>query len=305
MSNSLRSSLRTECGITSNIPPEPVQNLAVTSPNPTSLLVTWDVPNNYNRPGLMYTVVYDGTTLQTGYNHFYISGLSQNTAYNVSVQARNSIGDSMPRLQMQRTLANAPDAPSNVMLTSATNSITVTWDDDESTTFNVVYYLVRMRCNEANFSANTTSKSATIDIGSVTGTLSWCSAQVQAFNTIGGGHLSRIGQIVIPTNVPTTPRCFLAQNVSETALFSFTVTDAISLSSLSAQYNITDLDTMNAVLSQTLSLEQYQMNGLRVSTTGLARKNEYRFTLRLCNAHGCGGSCSVNFNINNVSLNLC
>ena len=307
MAESFRSKSNTECGETTNVLPDSVRNLAVTSPNPSSLLVTWDAPMNYNRPGLMYTVMYGDTTVHTGYNHYYISGLNQNTPYNVSVQARNLIGGSMLQHQVERTLPDSPTAPSNVTLTSATDiTITVTWEDNSATTYNVAYYIVRMICNEDIFIANTTLNTATISIGNVAGMLSWCSAQVQGFNSIGGGHLSQIGQIVIPPNAPTTPRCFLAQDVTNFAFFSFTVTDSVSLSDLTIRYNISNLNTTQTVLQQSImDLAQYQMDGIRVSTTQFARTTRYRFFLRLCNAHGCGGSCTVDFNIDNVSLRAC
>ena len=291
-------------GKTLNAAPGTVQNLNVLSPSPNSLLVRWDAPEDLRRLGLEYTVTFTGGVSEnTGDTFQYITGLTQNTLYNVSVTARNSLGTSPPRQASGTTRLDVPQAPTGVKLSSTNpSSITITWNDPSAVTHSVTNYIVRMRCNEVEYIDNITvpMRQAIFNISN-NGSFAWCSAQVQGVNELGAGQLSAVGLVTIPHNTPNMPRCFMAEDVDEDVLFSFTITDAVSLSNLVVNYAVRS-DVI--VLNETLNLHVYQKNGIMVDFNLLSRGTMYTFSLRLCNAHGCSEECVLSFSISSVSILL-
>lgn len=305
MSATYRGDSVTECGETNDVAPEFVQDLDVDPASPTSLLVTWDPPANYRRPGLSYTVSYGGNSVQTGENYYLIPDLVQNTLYTVRVQAENSFGMSAPRQVPETTLPDVPRAPTNVALSATTsNKITVAWVDTSASTYAVNSYFVRLACNDQTFDANITDMSAVIDISVVGSNLIWCSAQVQGRNSIGPGQLSMVGVIALPLVVPSAPRCFLTHDITNSVMFSFTITDAVSLADLQVKYSVTNARTGVTVIPETVNIGDSLLNIINLSVNQFSRATMYEFQLRLCNDNGCSSPCSVDFDIDNVSFTM-
>ena len=301
--SNLTSSRMLACGQSKNAAPGGVENLAISSPNANSLLVRWDAPEDYRSLGLTYTLSYGDVTLDTGNNFYYITNLTQNTQYTVSVMAE---GSSVAQQANETTLPDTPPAPIDVTLSSSGSLsvvIIVAWNDPNAIEYNVTSYRVLMRCNEMNFNKTVTVRQATFNLDT-NGSFFWCAAQVQGINTVGGGQLSAVGQLALPNIPPNTPSCFMAEDMNSRLLFSFTITDAISLSNLVINYAIRN-QSDGDVLNQTINLRNYQQNGINISIGLLNRRTRYTFALRLCNAQGCGGECQKTFNISSVSVLLC
>ena len=301
-----------QCEQTNDIAPGVVRNLTVTALSPTSLLAVWNPPENYERPGVAYTVSYtsSGNNIPTtssvlDQTSYFIDNLMSNTEYSVAVVAASGVGSGSAASVDQTTAPSAPNPPTNPVLTfpdpSDLTRLNVTWEDATSAAFSVMSYTAVVRCNEFEASMNVLGDAMTAEftVDDPGTDFSWCTGQVQAVNSIGRSEFSELANVVIPSRVPGLPRCFLTDDLGSAVNISFTVTHPFSLSDLTVMYSIeSDI--------QPLTTESYQFNAEN-GTNGVivlvTRNTLYDFQLWLCNTAGCGPPCQElrNFTTSTVS----
>ena len=180
-----------------------------------SLLITWDPPMDYPHQTLEYDirVVQDSNVpLVPGVNQFietyvnkYVTGLSANTQYVVSVAANGGQFNEIS----QTTLPSVPSPPPSLSLqTNGANNIVASWSDPTAVEFNVSSYRVFWRCNDLANEVTTTSTSYEIVIDSSVANFAFCGVQVQSVNTLGQSQLSSMATVAVPPRPPGQPRCF-------------------------------------------------------------------------------------------------
>jgi fibronectin type 3 domain-containing protein len=135
-----------------------------------------------------------------------ITGLNNTTNYEVWVKAVNAAGASEPSARAEGTPAEAdsvPGIPTNIQITSGSNSLTVNWEPVFGALFYEVYHSVNENENisESSVSTTTWAKSITID-NLVPGTPYY--VWVKAANAAGPGAISRTATGT-PGNALTAP----------------------------------------------------------------------------------------------------
>ena len=296
-----------ECQQTNDIAPGPVRDLTVTALSPTSLLVVWTPPANYGRPGLTYTITIDSVNPVSvlDQTNYFIDDLTANTEYSIGVSGSSGAGSGSEVSVTQSTSPAAPDPPTSPVLTfpdpGDLTRLTFTWNDTTSVTFDVMEYRAFVRCNEFEDSMNVSSTDMTVDfvIDDPGSDFSWCTGQVQAVNSVGRSRFSELADVVVPSRVPSQPRCFLTDDFGSAVNISFTITDPFSLSELNVMYTI-ESDLAVETRSYLFNAE----NGTNDVIVQVTRNTVYDFQLVLCNVAGCGLPCQElrNFTTSTVSV---
>ena len=275
--------------------PSLVQTLGAIAVSDHSLFITWEPPQNYERPGLNYSVDVAGrTSIVSDQMYLFINtGLEPNTSYEVAVKAISSAGMSAETTVMKATKPSLPSPPGNVQfLAVVNNGLPLEWTAQS----HVANYTVFWKCNEMDGNITTTYTAVMIDNSVYSGnSYTWCTARVQSANEVGLSDLSVAVSTVIPQSVPPPPTCFLVDNQGSSALFSFTVSTPFSLDELNINWQLNTSST-TTVSNNTLHFENNSLTIL------VERNTEYIFNLRLCNLQGCGDYCpSIKFTTNTVS----
>ena len=286
------------CNITSDDIPGQVEDLTVSSPNPTSLLVTWSVPDNYSNPSLVYEVTWKTTdSLLDSYIvldvlYYYIHGLNQSTVYTVTLTAMSGVGSGPQRSISYETGDDVPTAPEDVTIQFNDCDMQVSWTHDDKDEYHVNGYNIRAHCNREDYEETTfqNDMSVTIDICKDSDpVLSWCIAQVQAVNDIGNGPYSSWVDAVFPQATPTTPHCFLAENIGSLVAISYTLTAPYSLNDLTVSY------TLDPLPASAPPNDFFDGNNTLVFRK-LDRSISYSFSLMLCyGGSDCSPPCELTF----------
>ena len=285
------------CGRTIDAVPTCVQNLSVISISDHSLLIEWEPPANYARPGLSYSLNVNGqnSSVLDGTHYFINAGLTPSTNYRVKVKAISSVGMSDECSASNTTKPSFPIPPRNVSFSAdpgnGNTGPVLDWDTATSAT----HYKVFWKCNEVNGTNTTETTSIMITNYNTSGDSTiWCTARVQTVNEIGRSDLSDAVSVIIPQSVPPQPTCFLVDNKGSSAVFSFTVTEPFSLHELNVEWQLS-----NSSANESSGGSNFSNNSL---TVPVRRNTQYRYRLRLCNAQGCGDYCrEIQFTTNTVS----
>lgn len=296
-----RSESELSCSITEDGIPGPVDQLTVT-PNPNALLVTWLPPSNYTNPSLRYNVSWKSDESDFTYTkmyldqlYFYINDVNQSQTYTVTVEAISMRGVGPTALVIGMTLPDIPSAPHDVNISFSGCSMTVSWSHDDRDDYDVMMYRVRAHCNDQSYTREVVSTGGldtTISNICEEGTvIAWCTAQVQALNTIGYGEYSLVADEVFPPFTPPTPMCFKSiDSVSMTVFISYTVTYPFSLDDLVAVYTVDPSDSVTIVPASGGSFNGTNM----IVLSSLDRTLMYTFRLRLCtSANVCSDYCVI------------
>ena len=301
------------CTLTSDNTPGAIQNLTLFHASPTSIVITWDNPANYQRRGLTFeitvnetasgSVVYQTSVQDVG--NLDITGLAPISAYTLAITATNSAGDKEPSpttLEFTTQLSPPPPPTSvSIAFVSVGDNITlrISWVDDTALEYNLTSHTVYSRCN-----GNTTTISVTSVAGQNSVNVSvpvtsdmWCAAQVQGQNDIGLGTLSELAEVYRPKIVPPTPRCFEDENLGSLLRVTFDVTDALSLEKY-VTYGLTGPGRSAGEEKVYGPFRGYN----NVTFRGLMRGAEYAFSLRMCNDVGCSENCEKDIATAIVSL---
>ena len=290
---------------TSDIVPDPVQNLSAIAVSDHSLFVTWEPPLNYARPGLSYSVnIAEHTSTFAGHastildqTYFFMNmNLTPSTQYKIDVAAISSVGMSMDTTVNRMTKPSLPRPPDNVRFLIENTDVTLEWNAQSGATDYIVFW----KCNEMDGSMTTNGTSvlisASINLGS---SYTWCTARVQSANEIGLSDLSAAVSTVVPQSVPPPPVCFLVDNRGSSITISFTVSAPFALDELSVNWQLIDTTSTTIVSTDTHSFENNSLTIL------VQRNTAYTFSLRLCNLQGCGDYCSrIAFTTNTVSFSI-
>ena len=301
-----------QCQRTDDITPGMVRNLTITALSPTSLLAVWNPPANYERPGVTYTI----TVTSSGINvaptfsildqtSYFIDNLMANTEYSVAVNGESGAGAGNAVSVDRTTAPSAPNPPTSPALSFADpgdlTRLTFTWVDATRDAFSVTMYAAVVRCNEYVNSTEVSSTVTTVDfvVDDPGSDFAWCTGQVQAVNNIGRSEFSELANVVVPSRVPSQPRCFLTDDFGSAVNISFTVTDPFSLSTLTVMYTL-ESDV------QPMATESYEFNvenGTNDVIVQVTRNTVYDFQLVLCNVAGCSQPCQElrNFTTSTVS----
>ena len=282
-------------------------NLEAVALGSESVLITWDPPVDYPHQTLEYDirVVQDSNMpLVLGVKQFnetyvnkYVTGLSANTQYVISVAANGGQFNEIT----QTTLPSVPSPPPSLSLqTNVADNIVASWSDPTAVEFNVSSYRVFWRCNDLANEATTTSTSYEIVIDSSVANFAFCGVQVQSINTVGQSQLSSMATVAVPPRRPEQPRCFFNDNRGSTVSISYDVTYPFSVNGLQVEYCYTSDQGVRRDGTVYYSGENFTSNVLEV---GVDRNTRYDFQLRLCNEHGCGEYCdTLSVNTSSVSL---
>ena len=288
------------CNQTMDGIPGEVEDLTLSSPNPTSLYVTWSPPSNYSNPSLVYDIRWksDDSLIDScmGLDQLYcfIDGLNQSTWYVVTVTAMSSVGSGPSKSDGIQTGADVPSVPEDVMIKFNGCDMTVSWSHDDKQYYDVEEYMVRVHCNQQDIdkSVSSTQMSTTINIcGEGITALSWCIAQVRASNSIGYGSYSPFVEAVYPQSTPSTPLCFVSEDLGYLVAISFTITAPYSLDTLGVNYTVSP-EPANPHIGN------HSFTGSNVlNFTGLDRTIVYDFSLILCDEPNddCSPPCQVTF----------
>lgn len=291
------------CEQTEDNIPGSVVNLQVLSDtiSTSSFAISWDPPENYNStPGIMYNVTVtnreDYTSLATTY--LYITGLSACTLYTVSIYPYSSIPGplSIRRINVS-TLPSLPPPPINVLFSDdMPGMLTVTWvaPVELDCNYDIVTYNLEWICNGINGSQMLDSSvtSAQINIPNVADiNVGWCLAQIQSCDNMRCGGFSHQVTAALPLSVPPTPWCSLFSDsiLTSNISISFQTPLLFVTDDLSVRWMLTSTDfSMNSSFIYTSS----SSNRLNLPVTS---NTVYNVQLRMCNVHGCGVPCSIDF----------
>ncbi len=297
--NKLYSEAELLCNITTDDIPGQVEELTVSSPNPTSLLVTWSVPDNYSNPSLVYEVKWKSTEsllesdIVLDVLYYYIDGLNQSSVYTVTLTAMSAVGSGPERSISYETSNDVPTAPENVKINFDDCDMVVSWTHDDKNDYDVTEYHVRAHCNREIYEKSTSisdSMSCTFDIcDNGDPVLSWCIVQVQAENDIGKGVYSPWIDRVYLQGAPATPHCFLAENVGSLVAISYTLTAPYSLNGLTVNY------TLDPLPASAPPNDSFDGNNTLIFGK-LDRNISYSFSLMLCyGGSDCSPGCDLTF----------
>jgi hypothetical protein len=287
------------CGETSDVVPGVVRDLIVEGVNREGILATWNPPANYERSGLTYRISvtapgFSGAVATISDQAFYYLGsLEASQEYTVTVSAESSVGVGAGEAAMNSTLPSPPPPPSDPQLgTKAVSddvvTLELTWNPVDNATYQVTGYVAVLRCNDDEpMSKLTTNLEVTFDVTNPGANFAWCTAQVQTVSTVGRGHFSDLVSIALPSQAPSTPRCYLVDDQGSTVTISFDVTHPFSLNSLKIRYTLVpDFQVPSSVNE---IVETFNANNVLVLP--VSRNTKYNFQLRLCNDHGCSEYC--------------
>ncbi len=296
------------CEQTEDAVPGIIPALNITRLSPTSLLLVWAPPSNYQRPGLMYSVLLEDESritvnmyTVTDQTSYYIDGLSPNTLYYIVIKAESTVEEGPLFEQSVTTLPSPPPRPSipNLTVDSTNLSAILTWELANAADYSVTGYYAVIRCNELEYSQmNTSGMSVTFDISDPGADFAWCTAQVQSVNDIGRSEYSELAQTVVPSRRPSQPRCFVVDDKGSQVTISFDVTHPFSLKDLIVNYNLTS--DFGTIANDSFPFISSSINQLNAT---VSRNTQYSFSLVLCNNHGCSSPCDdlLNFTTSSVS----
>lgn len=293
------------CMSTADVQPNVVGNLRATNVSSTSLIIQWDPPSNYQRPGISYRVTIQGQpqpTISTTY--FFAEGLNANADYTISVVALNTASESSPARMIDVTTSpsvpNMPPENLRLSFNSNNNNLMISWEDPGSSTFNIQQYRVVWRCNNVdNEMIVTGQRSSSVVIPSALREFSWCTARVQSINSVGRSQFSQLESVVIPPTAPNQPICYFVSDNGGSVSINFGVTDPFSTSGLTYEWQLFESSNPTPIEGSGSFSSSTSNNTVDVMVT---RQSSYRFQLRLCNSEGCSDYCSqTNFSTGLVS----
>lgn len=292
-----------QCEQTQDTLPDEVRNLQLSVVSPTSIFATWNSPVNYQRPGLTYTLTVSvqgsvetnpRTETVTELTYFLIEGLTPNTPYTVSVAAATAQNVNSAFVSSSITTSPLPPSkpinPSFTLSSSSPLKVTISWSppEDSGTSAPVIDYTTRLRCNDFEFAPETsTATMVDIDLSQING-LAWCTAVVRARNMVGFGDYSLLANTVIPSTLPTKPRCYFTENSGANASISFTVTYPFSLNQASVNWTL--YRSNQPIL---MDASDFNSNSPNVIYVAVERESSYQFQLQFCNEYGCGDYCDM------------
>ena len=299
----LKSEVSVVCAETEDDYPGPVRNVNLFSTSPNAILVTWSAPDNYSNPGLKYEIRwrpsendssnYD-SAIVIDQLHYLIEGLNQNTDYIVDVTSMNEIGNGDTATETGSTSSSVPSPPKDVAINIADCSdIEVSWSKDGLEDFSVIRFVVNVRCNSESRSQTvlfSDDPSFSFNFCDTNFNLVWCAAQVYAVNNVGPGDFSEWVHEIYPLNTPTTPLCYITEDLGTIVAISFTVSSPYALDRLLVDYSLSSVEYPDRdIVMSGINFESNVLN-----FTGLIRYNEYTFKLRLCDAK-CSDECTITF----------
>ena len=183
------------------------------TPGNGSLGVRFTLGDNGGSPVTGYEYSLDGgpfvTTGTTG-TSFSVTGLTNGTAYTVSVRADNAIGDGAPSTPVSGTPATVPGAPTTVLATSDSASADVSWtapaDNGGSavTSYTATAYTSSSGTTTAGTPCTTTAPATACTITGLTNGTTYDVA-VTATNARGTGVASSPRVAVTPIARPSAP----------------------------------------------------------------------------------------------------
>lgn len=287
---------RESCSQTMDNSPNAVENFNLDVTGPTSMFARWDLPENYQRPGLTYRLTIIDSVgnsqrneMATNLMYLFIGDLTPNTQYNVTITAASvQYVSNMSAQAFNTTLPPLPDAPVNPSLSlSSSETLTLSWTpQDLGSNAPIIDYTAVLRCNgEDLFAITTTSTMVDFNISGIT-TLTWCTAVLQGRNQIGVSDYSSQANIVIPTRLPSKPQCYFTSVSGANATITFTVTEPFSLEQTKINYTLFQSD--QEVLTK---VSNFNSNSENVIYVPVQRETPYRFQLSFCNVNGCGEYC--------------
>ena len=293
-----------DCARTLDVIPGQVRNFSLERISPTALFASWSPPANYERPGLLYTLTLspdsgNGPITITDLTSRYLSRLDPSTNYSVTIFAsasgKNGNGDAVSDTEM--TGDRPPSPPENPSLSVSDTELMFSWSAPDT----VTSYTVSLRCDDELFTRNTTTTSLSFDVSSVNG-LAWCTAVVQARNSVGASDHSVQASVILNAPAPTKPKCFYSGNTGTNASISFTVTYPFSLNQLNLEWTLVTVNTSNSMNVSMDGTEDFSAADNNVVYVDVSRDRSYDFRLRLCANEVCGEYCdTIRFNTVSVS----
>ena len=305
----LQSESALACNQTLDDLPGPVEQLQGVSPNPESIFVTWYPPLNYSNPSLTYEIQWFSSDILIDSCfvldnlYFFIEGLNASTVYTIHVNAFSSVGYGSTMIASYETLPSVPSSPDsvNIQFDNTDCKMTVGWSHDKDED-SVTQYRIRAHCNRMEYEATVdkdTMSHTFNDIcnGDITA-LAWCTAQVQAVNEVGSSDYSSFAESVYPQSTPSTPTCYIANDLGNMVSISYTITAPYALDMLSVNYSLVPTPANHSLDTN----RSFDGNNV-LNFTGLSRSSVYLFRLMLCDMDNiCSDPCELNFTTSQVHV---
>jgi hypothetical protein len=208
-------------------PPSPVQGLAVTYPDSTSIRLAWSAPaDNGGSAVLGYKVsavnqdtgspVYSSASYDT--SPLTITSLTAGTAFTATVFAVNAIGQGSGSSIAATTQASAPGAPTSLSGTAGDSQAALSWTLPSSNGGAVITGYV-IEYTPSGGSATTVSTGSAAALFTLSGLINGTahSIRVAAVNSVGRGSYSS-SVSVTPATVPGAPTALAATSDTDSAV---------------------------------------------------------------------------------------
>ena len=289
------------CGRIMDIIPGIVQNLEIEQNfvGINSFVVSWNHPQNYRSPDLVFVVsVTDQSDVRIYQNFIFLAGLQECTEYVVGITAENPMLDLGKQSNISViTLPGLPPPPENVVfMYSFTDGLSLTWDmpDIVCITQNISNFKVSWSCGfQPNVFTDVAASNFSIVVNLTSdANFGLCYAVVQSCNnfTLCGPYTNQV-TIEITEQPPPQPQCFLHTDEDTGITVSFLFPSPFVPSDLELVWSLSNKDTNDVVNGMYV----YNLTLGNVVNISTETDTDYMFQLYACNVYDCGSFCTLNF----------